>query len=83
MPYLIRQFLMWVQKQRFFPILTRGFKGATLYIEQTQVITAMLNDVYAASDETQKKLMLEIIEQGSYLEWQFWDDAYCQRKFCW
>lgn len=50
-----------------------------LFINQNYTISKMMNESYGKSEMNQKKLMLEIIEQGCLLEWQFWDDAYYQR----
>lgn len=47
---------------------------------QTQQAIQLANTAYAKADEEKRKLMLIVFEQGLYLEYAFWDDAYYQHQ---
>ena len=47
-----------------------------LFVDQTQKIFSMLEQEYSKCSVADKGAMLDLIEQGSVLEWQFWHDAY-------
>lgn len=46
------------------------------FVKQVETIIPMLEKEYDLVDENQKKCMLEIIEQGSIHEFNFWDAVY-------
>ena len=47
-----------------------------LFENQNQIILAILQKEYDSSDEKQKNNMIEIIKEGAWHEWHFWDAFY-------
>jgi thiaminase (transcriptional activator TenA) len=50
------------------------------FASQTQHAIQLVNTAYTKAGEKKKELMLTVFEQGLYLEYAFWDDAYCQHQ---